>query len=424
MRPHQNLIIRTTFCPSCLLPTPTSRLPPLLRRTASLPNKSTPTSRQTRPLTIRSTPTASSTSTSTGPLDHSLEPPDSTQALHDPSQTTTTPTATFTTLGPTSTLLSIHLSASQPLHTRRGTLLTLAANLEHITSRLSLLQPFKRAPLAAPFLFQTLSSASPASLTLASPSPNTSVVVLSLDGRTDWRVLRRNSLLAWSGSGSSLNISTHLAPKTPGLANWIAQTLTGRGLVALAARGGSYEVKLRESEEFLAHPSHIVAYSLSSTPPETYRLSHTRLRIAIPSLGQYLPDAKFVRAVRESATWRLLGRALFRIRQWLRVAVWGERVFLRFRGPGTVVLQGRHGGLVSGMRESVEEREVAGWADSSAGSVQVAVTQAARKGVNGEHGSQRTAPGSESVGKGGMKTEDNVTYASIGRDGKVAWTRE
>ncbi|KAL9054002.1 MAG: hypothetical protein Q9162_004408 [Coniocarpon cinnabarinum] len=403
-----------TCCPSCLLPIrvfhPQSSSSKRLQRVPFT----------IRPFTIRTTPTATSTTTSPSSTTTTLEPttslsiPESTHILHDP--TASTPSATFTTLGANSNLLSISLSASQPLHTRRGTLLSFSGPAHHTTSSLSPLQPFRRGALGLPFLFQRLTATSPINLLLSSPSSG-SFLVLSLDGRIDWRIFRPQSLVAWSGSRSSLSISSHFSTSTPGVANWIQQTVTGRGLVALTARGGAFEVRLKEGEEYLAHPSHVVAYSISSNAPSPYRLSHTRLRLAIPSLGEYLPETQFIKAVRESRTFLFLGRVLFRLRQWLRVAMWGERVFLRLRGPGTVVVQGRPGGVVSGVRDSMDEREVREWVDSPAGTLQKSLSEAERRG-------RREEDRGVVEKKGGVKQEEHVTYATIGKDGKVAWTRD
>lgn len=367
-----------------------------------------------RTFTIRPTPSSSQ-------LDPLLDPDTASEGSSHKlaSPGALTPDATFTTLGPSSNLLQIQLTASQPLHTRRGTLLALSGTPNNITSRLSPLTPLKRFALNLPFIYQRITSTTSSTLLLAARAPTTSFAVLSLDGRIDWRILQRRALVAWSGSGSSLTITPAFTPSTPGLANWSTQLVTGRGLVALAARSAAYETRLKNAEEFLAHPSAVVAYSVGPHQPEPYRLSHSNLRLSIPTFGRYLPETKFIRAVRESETWRLLGRALFRLRMWMRTVLWGERVYLRFRGPGTVVLQGRGG--AGALREAFEGRELQEWADSPAGSMEKSVSVAARTTGDGAQGAAETAGSKRGGGGGGDGT---MRYASVGKDGKVAWVKE
>lgn len=361
---------------------------------------------QHRRLTIRPTPTTPS-------VPHPLDDPSATQSLTTPGAHS--PDSTFTVLGPTSSLLQIHLSASQPLHTRRGTLLALSGAATHVSSSLSPLSPLKRIGLGIPFIYQRIASTSPLTLLLSTNAARSAFVVLSLDGRVDWRILRRSALVAWSGSGQSLAIKPSFDPSIPGLANWSSQLITGRGLVALTAAGGAYETKLSGGEDFLAHPGNVVAYSVGLNPPGAYRLKSNTMRLQVPSLGRYLPETRVLRAVRESETWRLLGRVLSRLRLWVRTVVWGERVYLRFRGPGTLVMQGKGG--IGALREVYERSEVEEWADSPAGSVEKSLTTAQRRERADEESVGETVGTTKGAG-------ENVSYASVGKDGKIAWAKE
>ena len=356
-----------------------------------------------RRFTIKPTPTTSSPD--------SLPPTTSTQILQTPGASS--PSSTFTTHGPSSTLLTITLAPSQPLQTRRSALLALSGPPSHISSTLSPLELLQRVPLALPFIYQRLSSISPATLVLAARTANTSFTILSLDGRIDWNVLPRSAIVAWASDASTLAIQSRFTPSVTGITNWSSQLITGRGLVALAARGGAYETRLADGEEFLASPGSVVAYSTGPNAPEAFRLG-SQTRLAVLDLRRLLPKTEFIRAVKESVTWRFLGRVAFVVRRWIGSVVWGERVYLRFRGPGTVILRGKVG---AGIKDWYEDREVNEWADSSAGTIEKSVSLAARAQRDRADGLGAVASSTKSDGR-------NVNYATVGNDGKVAWAKE
>ncbi len=84
-------------------------------------------------------------------------------------------------------------------------------------STLSVLEPFRRAPVGVPFLYQKVlpspfiteirklievaqvSSASPVTALISTRSPVTSFAVVHLNGSVDWMVAQRRALLAWTG---------------------------------------------------------------------------------------------------------------------------------------------------------------------------------------------------------------------------------
>lgn len=77
------------------------------------------------------------------------------------------------------------------------------AETYQVVSTLSLLEPFRRLVGGIPFLYQRVSSTSPATA-LISPKPTvTSLAVVHLDGTTDWMVIGQ-SLLAWTGQTLSV----------------------------------------------------------------------------------------------------------------------------------------------------------------------------------------------------------------------------
>ncbi|CAO1602676.1 Altered inheritance of mitochondria protein 24, mitochondrial [Xanthoria calcicola] len=107
-------------------------------------------------------------------------------------------------------LLHVSLSASQNLHTRRGTLVGLGGKPDNVVSTLSILEPFRRLIGGIPFLYQRISSTSPITA-LISPKPSiSSLAVVHLDGSTDWMVVGR-SLLAWTGQ--TLSVRPTISPK-------------------------------------------------------------------------------------------------------------------------------------------------------------------------------------------------------------------
>ncbi|KAL8816582.1 MAG: hypothetical protein Q9223_004430 [Gallowayella weberi] len=100
-------------------------------------------------------------------------------------------------------LLSVTLSASQNLYTRRGTLVGIGGKAENVVSTLSILEPFRRVIGGIPFVYQRVSSTSPVTALIAPKLVATSLAVVHLDGSTDWMAIGR-SLLAWTGQTLSV----------------------------------------------------------------------------------------------------------------------------------------------------------------------------------------------------------------------------
>lgn len=323
--------------------------------------------------------------------------------------TQSVPDAAFEVLASPSSspsLLSIALQPSHPIFTRRGSLVAIhGASPDHTVSTLAPLSPVLRAPLGIPFLYQQITSASPLRLLLAARGSATSFCVLSIDGTQDWVVSQRNALTAWTGR--SLNATPNITT-TFGLANFGQTTLTGRGLVALAAKGGSYSVQLQQGEQFIAAPGHVLAYSVGRNQPQPYRLASTTLRLTVPDLTGWLPDIRFVRELRKSSTWKLLAGATFRLRTWSRRTIWGDRLLVRFTGPGTVLLQGRGASVA----DVLTDRQVDEIMDSRSGSVLQGMETAQKKAAAQE--AQKLADEAAATRKA-----PTVKTASVGKDGKV-----
>lgn len=237
----------------------------------------------------------------------------------------TGPDARFEVVGSPFSLLSVSLAASQQLYTRRGTLVGFSGNPENAISTLSFLEPFRRAPFGIPFLYQAVSSTSPVTALISTKSPISSIVTVHLDGREDWVVSQRQALLAWSGQ--TLSLKPQFNAKL-GLAHWGNTYITGRGLLALAGAGQIYQVQLKAGESYIAHPSNVVAYTASATPPLPFRFKSSTLRFQVPHLGfgSLAQNVRFFREMGKTAAWRTIASVYHTLKTWLRRSVWGDRV--------------------------------------------------------------------------------------------------
>ncbi|TVY42761.1 Altered inheritance of mitochondria protein, mitochondrial [Lachnellula occidentalis] len=299
-------------------------------------------------------------------------------------------------------LLSVSLSASQQLYTRRGTLVGVSGKAENAQSTLSILEPFRRAALGIPFLYQRISSTSPLTALISTKSPLTSFTVLHLNGSVDWMVAQRKALLAWTGHTLSVSPTANTGMS---LAHWGNTFLTGRGLVALAGPGQIYQITLKAGEQYVAHPGNVVAYTITQNPPLPYRFKSSNLRFQVPDLGfnRLLQGVKFFRVMRETDSWRAVTKVLFNFRTAARRTIWGDRLFLQFHGPSTILMSSR----ASRISDVLTARDVNEIADSPAGAVQSAVSLANK-------------PNEEVSSK---KQESHVPTgfhsAEVSRDGKV-----
>ncbi|KAI9738336.1 MAG: Altered inheritance of mitochondria protein 24, mitochondrial [Cirrosporium novae-zelandiae] len=314
-----------------------------------------------------------------------------------------TPEARFEVLGAPYSLLSVSLSASSNLYTRRGTLVGVSGKAENAVSTLRVLEPFRRALLRIPFLYQRISSTTPLKLIISTKSPITSFAVVHLDGTMDWMVAQRQGILAWTGHSMWIQPTTNMRLS---LAHWGNSRVGGRGLLALIGRGHIHEITLKEEEQFVVHPSNVIAYTLSKHPPLPYRLKSSTLRFQVPDLGSILPDTKFFRDMRESDMWKRIGMMLFHLRTWSRRTIWGDRLFLQFHGPTTILLQSR----ASRVSDALTTTEVSEIADSPAGALQSAVTLTAKKDdTNSKTSNPRSV----------ARDHTKLNYASVGSGGKI-----
>ncbi|KAF2876620.1 mitochondrial biogenesis AIM24-domain-containing protein [Massariosphaeria phaeospora] len=332
----------------------------------------------------------------------------------DPAAPSPSPDARFDVVGSPFSLLSVSLAASQHLYTRRGTLVGLSGKAENTLSTLSFLEPLRRAPVGIPFLYQKVSSTTPITALISTKAPISSIVTVHLDGREDWLISQRQALLAWTGHTLSLKPQYNVKL---GLAHWGNTHVRGRGLLALAGSGQIYQVQLKAGESYVAHPSNVVAYSASASPPLPFRFRSANLLFQVPDLGfgSLAQNVKFFRVMSETATWRALASAYHTVKTWLRRTVWGDRLFLQFEGPTTMLLQSR-GSRISDVLTLKDVDEIA---ESPPGAVQDAVSRKIREEIKeiSSSSSPQTPPASQDSESGGR-----VRYATV-RNGKTEFEK-
>ncbi|KAF1838153.1 hypothetical protein BDW02DRAFT_542207 [Decorospora gaudefroyi] len=365
---------------------------------------------RTIPISARTIPTPArcihiaATSPSTQPaLEQAVRVEGSPTPMH-------TPDAQFNVLGTPFSLLSVSLSASQTLYTRRGTMVALSGKSENTLSTLAFLEPFRRAPVGIPFLYQKISSTSPVTALVSTKSPISSIVSVNMDGRDDWVISQRQALLAWTGHTLSLKPQYNVRL---GLAHWGNTYITGRGLLALAGSGQIYQVQVKAGESYVAHPSNVVAYTASNTPPIPFRFKSSNIRFQVPDLGfgSLVQNSRFFRTMSQTTTWRALATAYHTLKTWLRRTVWGDRLFLRFEGPTTMLLQSR----ASRISDVLTLRDVSEIADSPPGAVEDAVARKIKEEIKSiGQGTKAPIPNTDESG--------TVRYATI-KDGKAEFEK-
>jgi len=246
----------------------------------------------------------------------------------------------------------------------------------------------------------------------------TTFAILQLDGTTDWKLAQRKALLAWTGK--SLSVTPSLYTKLS-LAYWGSSDITGRGLLALAGQGQIYSIELAEGESYVVHPSNVLAYTASSPAPlpQPYRFKSTNVRLQIPlQLGNFFPSSKFIETLKTSETYKFIANSLLRIRTWSRRSILGDRLFLQFRGPTTLLIQSR-AARVSDVLSTQEVNEIA---DAPAGVVREAIATAqAPSPLGNARPSIQSGPDTATTSPAASK-QPKLSVANINSDGKVSFT--
>lgn len=214
-------------------------------------------------------------------------------------------------------------------------------------------------------------------------------------------VSQRNALLAWTGH--TLTLSSRIQRKLS-VTHWGSTHLTGRGLAALSAPGQIYQLTLGDGEEFAAHPGSVVAYAVSRNAPQPFRFKSTSLRFQVPALTSWFTNIEFVKNMRMTDTYKLIARTLFSLRTMARRTIWGDRLFLQFKGPTTILMSSRGVRVV----DSLSSEQINEIADSPAGTLSAAL----QPGNSGKK-----------ITEGTTKIDENasITVAAVQKDGKVAF---
>jgi uncharacterized protein (AIM24 family) len=263
-----------------------------------------------------------------------------------------------------------------------------------------------------PFVYQRISATSPITALISTKSPTTTFTVLHLGGTTDWMVSQRNALLAWTGH--TLSLSSRLQ-RSLSVAYWGSTHLTGRGVAALSAPGQIYQLTLGEGEEFVAHPGSVVAYSISRNPPLPFRFKSSSLRLQVPMpsmLTSWIPESDFVKTMRKTDTYKYIVRTLHALRTMTRRTIWGDRLFLQFKGPTTVFMSSR-GVRVADVLTNKQVNEIA---DAPAGAIPAAVELATGSDAEADKKKAEAA-----VPETTEQPPSALHVASVRRDGKVTF---
>ncbi|MCJ1457950.1 Altered inheritance of mitochondria protein 24, mitochondrial [Mycoblastus sanguinarius] len=128
------------------------------------------------------------------------------------------------------------------------------------------------------------------------------------------------------------------------------------------------------------------------------------------NITRILPDSRFIRTMRESYTWQMITGLLFNLRTWARTTIWGDRLFLQFYGPTTILLQTR-ASRISDVLTSQDVNEIA---DTQPGVIQPVITLSHEK-------SQTESTDQEKAAMPVTIKAPRMSTASIGSDGKVTF---
>lgn len=121
-------------------------------------------------------------------------------------------------------------------------------------------------------------------------------------------------------------IDMPLANFQQSLAHWGNTLISGRGLLALTGRGQIHQISLKAGDEYVIHPSNLIAYSVMQHAPLSYRFKSSSLRLQIPNPFGWLPNTRFWQAIRGTPAWKYTRDAVFTVRTWARRTIWGDRV--------------------------------------------------------------------------------------------------
>lgn len=249
----------------------------------------------------------------------------------------------FEVIGSPFSLLNARIPSKAILYTRRGTLIGINGDVKNLRSTLSVFNSgffgaTSRILGGMPFLYQKVQSDDHFTALIGTRSTATSFAVLELDGLFDWNITSKDALLAWSGPQAST--------KQQGIDRsllHISMNLTGRGSAVIAGNGQIYQVVLQQEDEYIIHPSSVLAYAVSCPPPQPLKLQSIRIALPykLPSFRRFLLRYEFFQVMSKQAFWITFKNALTSIKSFFSKMIWGDQLFVRFKGPTTILLQSR-----------------------------------------------------------------------------------
>jgi len=208
------------------------------------------------------------------------------------------------------------------------------------------------------------------------------------------------------------------------LSHWGNSYITGRGVLALAGKGQIYQVQLKADEDYVIHPSNVLAYTVSSTPPLPFRFASTSFKLQVPSLPASLNPAKikFVRVMSETPTWRTIVNFFHRLRILSRRTIWGDRLFLQFKGPATILVSSR----ASRLSDVLTTRDVEEIADAPAGALADAIKRDMKAS---QEGGNLPSTASGPAGVSGVPlarhaNEPRISYATVRKGQGVSFEQQ
>jgi Mitochondrial biogenesis AIM24 len=136
--------------------------------------------------------------------------------------------------------------------------------------------------------------------------------------------------------------------------------------------------------------------------------------------GNFFPSSKFVQNIKKGETYKFFANIAYRIRTWSRRTIWGDRLFLQFTGPTTLLVQSR----AARLSDVLSTQEVNEIVDAPPGVVREAVENVRVGGSQMKEGSDASRTGVEGATisaspAGAAWKEPRLSYASVSRDGKV-----
>ncbi|CAM0136091.1 unnamed protein product [Umbelopsis sp. WA50703] len=170
---------------------------------------------------------------------------------------------------------------------------------------------------------------------LLSPASIGEIAIIKINGSTEY-AMRRDAFLAKTSRVSVDLGFGGIKGKETGFVHRIAHKVRGPGTIAISHYGGLYRVVLDNDEEYLANPSHLVAWDTRTQPTKLY----TERRM-IPSPRSRLRRYHVFRNIVDSPSMQnslqFWDSVLKHTRNWIL----GAPDFVRLRGPGDFYLSSR-----------------------------------------------------------------------------------